>query len=218
MGRTARILAIVVGSVAWAGAQAARQPSASSQPISSKKSSAPDPGSITNGIYKNPFFGFSYRLAYGWVDRTDEMREASTDPSKSTVLLSVFERPPEATGSTVNSAVVIAAESLSSYPGLKNAAQYFGPVSEVAEAKGLKPVNEPYEFPVDGKPVVRRDFIKQVSGVGMHQSTLAMLIRGYVLSFTFIGSSDDEVQELIEWLRLGSPSKSPRNSSKSSKP
>ncbi len=112
---------------------------------------------------------------------------------------------------------MIAAESISSYPGLKNAAQYFGPISEVTEAKGMKPVNEPYEFPVDGKPVVRRDFVKQISGVGMHQSTLAMLSKGYVLSFTFIGSSDEEIQELIEFLRLGTPAKSVRNSPKASK-
>lgn len=175
-------------------------------------------GEITNGFYKNAEFGISYRIPYGWVDRTDEMREASSDASKAAVLLGVFGRPPQAAGSTVNSSVVIAVESISSYPGLKNAAQYFGPVSEVTEAKGLKPVNEPYEFPVDGKPVVRRDFVKQVSQVGMHQSTLAMLIRGYVLSFTFIGNSDEEVQSLIEWLRIGNPAKPARNSSKSSKP
>jgi hypothetical protein len=185
---------------------------------SSVSVSSVDPGETTGGIYKNPFFGFSYRIRYGWVDRTDEMREASNGPSKSTVLLGVFERPPQASGSTVNSAVVIAAETASSYPGLRSAAQYFGPVSEVAEAKGLKPVNEPYEFPVDGKPIVRRDFIKQISQVGMHQSTLALLARGYLLSFTFIGSSDDEVTELIEWLRFGSPAKPARNSAKPSKP
>jgi len=172
------------------------------------------PGEITNGIYKNGFFGFSYRIRYGWVDRTEEMREASTDSSKATVLLGIFERPPQAAGSTVNSSVMIAAESVSSYPGLKNAAQYFGPIGEVTAAKGLKPVNEPYEFPVDGKPIVRQDFIKQISSVGMHQSTLAMLDRGYVLSFTFIGSSDEEVQGMIEWLKFGKPAKAAKTSSK----
>jgi hypothetical protein len=177
-----------------------------------------DLGSIASGFYKNGFFGLSYRIPYGWVDRTDEMREASTDQSKATVLLGVFSRPPLAAGSTVNSTVVIAAESVSSYPGLQSAAQYFGPISEVTEAKGLKPVNEPYEFPVDGKPVVRRDFVKQVSNVGMHQSTLAMLAKGYVLSFTFIGSSDEEVQRLVEWLRIGTPAKSGKYPSKSPKP
>ncbi|HXZ40007.1 MAG TPA: hypothetical protein VEG68_04655, partial [Terriglobales bacterium] len=83
---------------------------------------------------------------------------------------------------------------------------------------GLKPVNEPYEFPVDGKPIVRQDFIKQISNIGMHQSTLAMLIKGYVLSFTFIGNSDEEVQGLIEWLKIGTPAKSAKSSPKSSKP
>jgi len=181
---------------------------------SSQTSATVAPGEITNGIYKNDFFGFSYRIRYGWVDRTDEMREASTDPSKATVLLGIFERPPQAAGDTVNSSVVIAAESISSYPGLKNAAQYFGPIREVTEAKGMKAVHEPYEFPVDGKPIVRQDFIKQISGMGMHQSTLAMLLRGYVLSFTFIGSNDEEVQGMIEWLKFGKPAKSAKNSSK----
>jgi len=184
---------------------------------SSQRSATPDPGEISNNVYRNPFFGFSYRIRYGWVDRTDEMKDASNDPSKASVLLGIFERPPQATGSTVNSSVVVAAERTSAYPGLKSAAQYFGPISEVTEAKGMKPVNEPYEFPVDGQAIVRRDFVKQVSGVGMHQSTLAMLSKGYVLSFTFIGSSDDEVQQMIEWLRFGTPAKSAKNSSKSPK-
>jgi len=176
-----------------------------------------DRGEASNGFYRNRFFGFSYRIRYGWVDHTDEMRDASTDPAKATVLLSLFERPPLARGSDVNSAVVIAAESVSSYPGLKNAAQYFGPISEVTEAKGMKPVNDPYEFPVDGKPIFRRDFMKEVSGVAMHQSTLAMLSKGYVLSFTFIGGSDEEVQQLIEFLRFGTPAKSAGVSPKASK-
>jgi len=184
---------------------------------SSESSATPDLGEVSNSIYHNLFFGFSYRIRYGWVDRTDEMKEASNDPSKATVLLGIFERPPQAAGSTVNSSVVIAAESTSSYPGLKSAAQYFGPISEVTEAKGMKPVSEAYEFPVDGKAIVRRDFVKQLSGIGMHQSTLAMLSKGYVLSFTFVGSSDDEVQQMIEWLRFGPSAKSAKNSSKSPK-
>jgi hypothetical protein len=165
---------------------------------------AVEPGSISAGVYHNDSFGFGYRLPYGWVDRTPEMREASTDPAKEIVLLGVFERPPEANGVGVNSGVVIAAESARSYPGLKSAAQYFGPLGEITTAKGLKAVNEPYEFPVDGKPIVRRDFVKQFGGgASMHQSTLAWLAKGYVVSFTFIGSSDDEVLGLLEGLRFG---------------
>jgi len=172
------------------------------------------PGEVVNGIYRNAEFGFSYRIPYGWVDRTDEMKKDSGDSAKSTVFLALFEHPPEATTNDVNSAVVIAAESLSLYPGLKNAAQYFGPLGEVTTAKGLTAVNEPYEFPVDGKPVVRRDDTKQMGSLAMHQSTLAMLSRGYVLSLTFIGSNDEEVQRLLEWLKIGNPAKPAKNSSK----
>src|SRR5579863_732477 len=190
-----------------AGTVCAQQapPSLSSKAASSIsiKSALPDPGEITNSLYRNPFFGFTCKIPFGWVNRTDEMRQDSGESAKSILMLAVFKHPPEATGNTVNSAVVIAAESVSSYPGLTNPAQYFGPLTEVSTAKGLKPVNEPYEFPVDAKPIVRRDFMKQVGTLAMHQSTLAMLKKGYVLSFTFIGSSDDEVTALIESLAFG---------------
>ena len=196
MNRCVTNLAFAVLLTCGLGAQTAKQATV-------PKVTAPELGELSGGVYRNTSFGFSYKLAYGWVDRTAEMREASTDPAKSMVLLGVFERPPEATGEGVNSSVVIAAESAASYPGLKDAAQYFGPLSEVTTANGLTPTGEPYEFPVDAKPIVRRDFVKKVGAGEMHQSTLAWLARGYVVSFTFIGSSDDEVLELLDGLAFG---------------
>jgi hypothetical protein len=190
----------------------------SAQSAPAPSSAALSPGETVNGIYRNAEFGFTYRVPVGWVDRTEEMRKDSGDAAKSTVFLAVFEHPPEATTNDINSAVVIAAESVSSYPGLKNAAQYFGPLGEVTASRGLTAVNEPYEFPVDGKPVARRDYTKQMGSLSMHQSTLAMLSRGYVLSFTFIGSNDDEVQRLFEWLKIGNSAKSAKNSPKASQP
>ena len=162
-----------------------------------------DPGEVSNGSYRNASFGFTYRLPYGWVERTSDINEDSGGAGKSKVLLATFERPPQAAGTTVNSAVVIATEPASNYPGLTNAAQYFGPLTEVSTANGLKPINEAYEFPVDGKPIIRRDFSKFVANGSMHQSTLALLARGYIVSFTFIAGSDDEITALIEGLAFG---------------
>ncbi|MGA8151553.1 MAG: hypothetical protein WB952_11430 [Terriglobales bacterium] len=178
-------------------------PSSSTKPSSSASAATPDPGAISNNVYGNAFFGFSYRLPFGWVDRTDDMRQDPAESAKSMVLLGIFERPPQATGNTLNSAVVIAVESASAYPGLKAAVQYFGPLTEVATAKGLKAVNEPYEFPVDAKPIVRRDYAGQVRGLAVQQSTLVLLEKNYVVSFTFIASNNDEMIELIEGLRFG---------------
>src|SRR5689334_19020649 len=119
------------------------------QPVSSSpktpahaKSSLPGPGATSDGVYHNPSFGFSYKLPFGWVDRTREMQDdlhpASNDAAKALLLLSVFERPPQATGDTINSAVVITAERLSAYSGMKTAMDYFGPLTELATGKGLQ--------------------------------------------------------------------------------
>ncbi len=109
----------------------------------------------------------------------------------------------EARAGEVNASILIAAESASAYPGLKEAAQYFGPVGEVAKAQGFEVVEEPYEFVMGTKTVVRGDFKKDVGSRVMRQSTLVVLARGYAVSFTFIGGSEDEVEELVQGLSFG---------------
>jgi hypothetical protein len=193
-------------------------------PASSESSSKPhastarpkaatlDAGAIANGAYRNAFFGFTYKIPVGWVERTPDMQEDS-EPGKSQVLLAIFERPPEAAGDTVNSAVIIAAESTSSYPGLKTAADYFEPVTELTTSKGFKVVNQPYDFSAGAGSLVRADFSKELGNLTMYQSSVAVLQKGYVLSLTFIGGSEDAVNELIEKLSFSGtkPSPSPKS-------
>jgi hypothetical protein len=181
-----------------------RKPAAEDSPL--------DSGAVRNNIYRNPAFGFTCRIPAAWVLRTEEMnaREdegAKVDSGKAAVsgkaervLLAAFSRPPEARAEDVNGSIVIAAESAAVYPGLKDAAQYFGPVSEVALAQGFEVVEEPYEFVVGTKKLVRGDFQKDVGSRVMRQSTLVVLARGYAISFTFIGGTEDEVEELVEGL------------------
>ena len=174
-------------------------------------------GGLANGVYHNSSFGFSYKVLFGWVERTAEMREddsgKSPDPSQAQVLLAVFERPPEAISDTVNSAVVIAAESVKSYPGLKAAVDYFAPLEEITKAKGFKVVNEPYEFSLGAKKIAREDFSKPLGNLTMQQASLVMVQKGYVISFTFIGGSADEVEGLITGLNF--PSSQPSSVSSS---
>lgn len=174
------------------------------------KAATVDTGTISGGVYRNTSFAFTYKIPFGWVNRTQEMGEGSnddstpnsTDSKKSVVLLAVFERPPESTGDSVNSAVVIAAEPVSSYPGLRSPEQYFGPLTELTKAKGLSVVNEPYDFPVGTMQLVRGDFSKPIGKLTMCQSTLVTIEKGYVVSLTFIAGSEDEVDELIAGLKF----------------
>jgi hypothetical protein len=175
-------------------------------------------GPLVEGILKCQRFGFTYKTIVGWVDRTDDMQpEADAGaPSgneagnpkgdKSETLLAVFERPPAAPGDTINSAVVIVAESLADYHGIKTAADYFGPITELAEQRGFKVENEPDVFSVGVKQLVRGDFSKPRGTLTMWQSSLVMIEKGYIVSFTFVGGSEDEVNELIGNLSFGARS------------
>jgi hypothetical protein len=120
------------------------------------------------------------------------------------VLLAAFSRPPDARGEDVNASIVIAAEKVGTYPGLTEAAQYFGPLTEVAKAQGFTMDEEPYEIHMGAKVLVRGDFHKDVGTRVMRQSTLAFLTQGYAVSITVIGGTEDEVEELIDGVSFGS--------------
>ena len=184
-------------------------------------------------LYSNAAFGFRYKIPYGWVDRTKEMRELTAESktdapsganssssntkaalesksekdksaSLSDVLLAVFERPPDAAGESVNSAVVIASEASAAYPGLKKAEDFLGPLTELTAAQGFKAKGDPSIAGIDARELVRADFSKPLTDkLTMHQTTLVLLAKGRIVSFTFIAGSGDEVDELIEGLHFG---------------
>ncbi len=175
----------------------------------SSKTAAPHPDNTQ--LYRNSALAFRYQIPYGWVDRTKSMQEGY-DVGKGQVLLATFERPPEATGDTVNSAVVIASETAASYPGLKHAEDYLGPLTELATAQGFKSEGEPSTLQIDSRALFRADFVKPL-GVDktadqtndkliMRQCTLVLLAKAQIVSFTFIAGSEDEINDLIEKLHF----------------
>lgn len=180
----------------------------SSGPVHQSQACAP----VSDGGLKCPRFGFTYKVPFGWVDRTTDMQKeevdegAPTDSSAkpdaknapgSETLLAVFARPPGAPGDTIDSAVVIASEPLKNYPQVKTASDYFGPIAELAEQRGFKAESEPYSFSVGAKQLVREDFRKQRGKLSMRQSSLAMIEKGYIVSFTFLAGSEDDADGLI---------------------
>jgi hypothetical protein len=218
------LVIVLVGTALPALAQSSSASSTSSSKQVRKPGSGAgsplDSGAVSAGVYRNPTFGFTCKIPTGWVLRTDEMNvrdhtdakadigQTGTDSAKTgRVLLAAFSRPPEARAEDVNGSILIAAESTTAYPGLKEAAQYFGPVMEIAKAQGFEIDDEPYEFTVGMKALVRGDFQKDVGTRVMRQSTLALLARGYVVSFTFIGGTEDEVEELVQGLSFGASAK-----------
>jgi hypothetical protein len=211
---------------------ASSKSSSSAKPANEPADSVLDPGTVTNGVYRNKTLALSCKIPAGWVLRTvelnardekngedkneaekkegqkteEEKKDAQSTPTAAAsstgakVLLAAFSRPPEARAEDVNASILIAAESAAAYPELKEAAQYFFPLTEVAKAQGFTPDEDPYEIAVGTKTLIRGDFHKDRGSRVMHQSTLAMLSHGYAISITVIGGTDDEVEDLIDGL------------------
>jgi hypothetical protein len=200
-------------------AQTSSSPKPAKKPAPSPSSDL-DPGTVTNGLYRNKTLAFTCKIPEGWVLRTDELNAhdetsetAAPDaaqPASSAgakVLLAAFSRPPQAKGEDINASILIAAENASAYPGLKDAIQYLAPIAEVAKAQGFAADEDAYEFAIGAKTLVREDFHKDVGKRVMRQSTLALLAHGYALSITVIGGTEDEVEELIDGLTFTASTK-----------
>lgn len=171
-------------------------------------------GAVENGVYRNRALAMTCRIPEGWVLRTEEMNEREDDEAHplaesvmrtartgaGKVLLAAFSRPPAAHGEDVNSSILIAAESASAYPGLKEPVQYLGVLEEVPKSQGFTVDAGPDEIAIGPKTLVREDFHKDVGSRVMRQTILAMLARGYAISITVIGGTEDEVEELLDGL------------------
>ena len=213
--------------------------SLSAQSRRQEKSAIATCGPLLDQALKCQRFGFLYKVPFGWVDRTADMQQhaaanqpgsrealngssAGPDESKpasssaSETLLAEFERPPGAPGDTINSAVVIASEPLENYRGIKTAADYFGAITELAEQRGFKVIDEPYGFSIGAKQLVRGDFSKERGKLTMCQSSLVVIVNRHILSFTFVGGSQDEVEELVGNLSFAA-AKAPAHTPKTKK-
>jgi hypothetical protein len=220
-------VATTIAAASQAPEQGSQKPKSTTRPTALAQTCGP----ISEGVLKCARFGFTYKATFGWVDRTDDMQadaeaeqkeadqqeagaHASGDAGKShadkpETLLAMFERPPGAPGDTINSAVVIVAESLADYHGIKTAADYFGPIMELNEQRGFKVENELRAVTIGAKKLVRGDFSKPRGPVTMWQSSLVTIEKGYIVSFTFVGGSEDEVESLIGNLSFGTRSATP---------
>ena len=210
-------LATILGVSIAARVSAQSSSSKHTKESSSTGTTAVTEGAVSSGVYRNKALGLACKIPEGWVLRTEEMnsQDQAKDEEKPTtqgaerntgdqhVLLAAFSRPPEARGEDVNASIVIAAEKVATYPGLKEAAQYFGPLTEVAKAQGFTSDEDPYEIQVGTKVVVRGNFHKDVGTRVMRQSTLAFLAQGYAVSITVIGGTEDEVEELVDGVGFG---------------
>ena len=85
------------------------------------------------------------------------------------------------------------------------------PLNEFMTSKGFKHGGDPSTVEIDARKLVRADFVKPLNDkLSMHQSTLVLLQKGQIVSFTFIAGSEDEVNDLIQELGFRASKSRPR--------
>ena len=176
-------------------------------PTSKSAAKAPlDPGTYDDSthLYRNRTLALTLKVPYGWVDRTKSMNADASDPAQGTVLLAAFERPPEAAAADLNPTLLIAAEPVASYPGLKTAEDYYAPLKEVATAKGLEPAGDPYDFVVGSRKLLRADFTLKTDRATTYQVTLVLVTRGSIVSVTAIAATANDASQLLSGLNFTS--------------
>jgi hypothetical protein len=198
-----RFILVVAVALVAGGMSSSLEAQTKAAPTARKPTALTPKAGDDSQFFRSPAFGFRFSIPYGWVDRTQAMKEGNP-AGAGEVLLAVFERPPDASADSVNSAVVIASESAASYPGLKKAEDYVGPLTELATARGLKPEGEAYALDVESRQLVRADFSKALNDkLVMRQCTLILLAKGQIVSFTFIAGGEEELDNLMDGLHFG---------------
>jgi hypothetical protein len=201
------ILVLAVLCSAALAQTAAPQPAPKSvaKPPSRNAQPRPDDGSVASGVYSESFFNLSYNLAPSWVVKTPEMRQGLAGQDNSILLLSAFEKDKPAPGHIAPS-ITITAETLSAYPEVKTAADYFAALSEIVTNKGFAVLNEPAEIEIGGVTFLRGDFQEQEGGGStMYQASMVAIRKGYILGITAITGNEEELTPMLNRLHIFAP-------------
>ena len=204
-------------------------------PVSNgQQRSAPDDGSVSDGVYNNTFFGFSVTYPKDWVVHGDatntRLREIGKERATSTgamsaasteavlkntyQLLTTF-RYPMGANVEVNPSFMVVAEKVSHAPAIVNGRDYLIYVRPMMIKTGVVPVqDEPAELLLSGRKFFRQDSRVQVNGLSINQAIIITVIKGYALAFILSGKDQltvDEMAKAVSTLKFAaSPPAAPR--------
>jgi hypothetical protein len=207
VGVSVRLIAALL--LLTAISQAQTSPRSTESGSSQKATRSTFGGDVKDGAYRNSHFGFTCKIPDGWTVQTKEFAEGAPESPATHLLLSVLKHSPGSPDSSVNSAIVITAEDQTLYPDMVEAADYFVPLTDFTKSKGFEVIQKPYPVKIGDEDLDRADFRKDLGHLSMYQSTLVTIERDYVLSFTFIGGSEEEITGLAGGLSFDNQRSTP---------
>lgn len=187
----------------------------------SAKTILPDEGSFSEGRYSNKFFGFTYPILPGWTyyspgamaeisnstgeklsgDNTSEREKFATSASRTYKLLMLSRYPMGTKGKDTEIIMVIAVD-LSGSAQVVSGKDYLVSLRRVAEHVNgpLQFSGEPSEIQIAGKQFYRLDGRGSSPDGPLVNATLAIVLQGHVLSFSFTASKQSDLESLCKTL------------------
>ena len=176
-------------------------------------------GVVSEGLYINSDFGFSYKFPKDWVVHGDATKERireigrekaeESGVSKASIevalkntyqLLTVFRHPVGTPGLTFNPAIIVIAEKVSHAPGITNGKDYLlnGRARILKAGTHQVLLKEPREYNFAGAQFFRDDYAAEINGVHVVQAYFAHVTKGYALLFMFLGEDQKSVDEMAK--------------------
>jgi TonB family protein len=169
----------------------------SAQPSAALK---PDSGAFTNGAYSNDYFRFTYTVGEGWYINQDLMTQGANSTTKLAghFLLMVLDRH---TGGPMRERVLMMADDANVYRSFKSAADYAAKFLD-AQVKGQHMERVRDVFPTEhaGRTFYCGEFNEPYSGGALHKAFVATERSGFLLSWSFVASSAEELDVLLQSL------------------
>lgn len=204
---------------------AAGNSSAESKPNSD--SAELDTGTFTKDVYINRFLGIRYQAPAGWSPHGEETKKEIMAVGKSLVdqktpggkviadraeehthqLLTLFQYPLGTPG-VENQLVQILGEDIRFAPGIKSGKEYLQNVQQVLKTMKTVPEfdKEPREVTYGGRIMHRMDIATKMPTKTIYQSMVAVVLKGYAVSFAFTSFSPEGRENLLktlDTLRIG---------------
>ena len=189
----------------------------------------PDDGYVSENVYRNTFFGFSYQFPRGWNVLKAEQGKAmirlgtsflaNGDPTAPDVaeaaannwhqLLFVTKQTTKAI-STNTHAIQVAAISTQFAPQLKTGAEYLQATSAYLQRSGkvISALKPPEQFEVGDRTFWKVRLDMQVNNVMVHQTDAVTIEKGYFILFVFASPDEatlDSIAETMNSLQFAAP-------------
>ncbi len=176
-----------------------------SQRTASRGDDAPASGSIEKDVYRNLYFGLSYRIPEGLVvdtmDFTQKMEKhfEGKPRAQTYVLLSAHEKSFWPKGRRI---IVLTADHAERYGGLKNGGVYLRKVVRYHREEGFKVLRESAQGLFGGQEFFRADFKKWkwADLLPVYVTAVFTVRRGYAVGFMLAANTKGTVEELAESL------------------